>query len=211
MYRYGKSRIEASPHDHGVDELGNGHQVSIRVEFFRSFLDSSCRVRCRIDLLPLSQGRPMSQDIASTNSSTAETTPSFDSDCPTVHILLAHRPRLPLTLANLATILSSALAYSRHQNQRRGSTQSAASALVQQGYLAEAVDFLKRLDGTSVVRHDDGDDSDDVGWTNKIKSRLRKKKVRTLKTDGSSAGRSSVLPEGKLTFSSLSHELELNS
>jgi len=177
--------------------LGNGHQVSIRVEFFRSFLDSSCRVRCRIDLLPLSQGRPMSQDIASTNSSRAETTPSFDQDCPTVHILLAHRPRLPLTLANLATILSSALAYSRHQNQRRGSTQSTSSALAQQGYLAEAVDFLKRLDGTSNERHDDGDDSDDVGWTNKIKSRLRKKKVRTLKTDNQSSSRNSVLPEGE--------------
>ncbi|GAA5870873.1 hypothetical protein JCM16303_001612 [Sporobolomyces ruberrimus] len=200
---FGKSRFEASPHDHGVDETGQGHQVSVRAEFFRSFLDSSCRVRCRLELLPLAQSRPMSSATSSPNASVAETAPSFDSDCPTVHILLSHRPHLPLSLANLASLLANALAHSRLQLQAK--TSSSLSA--QQGCLAQAVDFTRRLTGETKDDYDDGNDSDDVGWTNKLKSRLRKKKVRVIKTETQqSADRRSVLPEGAMMITPFSTE-----
>jgi hypothetical protein len=136
----------------------------------------------------------MSSDTTSPNSSTPETTPSFDNDCPNVHIILSHRPQLPLNLANLASLLANALAHSRHQRQMKASSSSAR----QQSCLSEAVDFLQRLNGERKEDYDDGNDSDDVGWTNKLKSRLRKKKVRVIKTDTlQSADRHSVLPEGE--------------
>ncbi|GAA6020141.1 hypothetical protein JCM11491_005541 [Sporobolomyces phaffii] len=206
---FGKSRFEASPHDHGADETGQGHQVSIRIEFFRSFLDSSCRVRCRLELLPLLQSRPLSSETTSPNASTAETAPSFDNDCPTVHILLSHRPHLPLTLSNLASVLVNALAHSRTHQQQASKHSSSSSALGQrQGCLSEAVELLRRLNGeTRDEDCDDGNDSDDVGWTNKIKSRLRKRKVRVIRTETQqSADRRSVLPEGAMMISPFSIE-----
>ena len=137
----------------------------------------------------------MSSDTTSPNASTPETTPSFDDDCPNVHILLSHRPHLPLNFTGLVSLLANVLSHSRQQRQLKSSSPSAR----QQSCLSEAVDFLRQLNGEDKERYDDGDDSDDVGWTNKLKSKLRKKKVRVIKTEtAQSADRRSHLPEGEL-------------
>ncbi|GAA6062693.1 hypothetical protein JCM10212_004751 [Sporobolomyces blumeae] len=207
---FGKSRIEASPHDHGVDEADQGHQVAIRLEFFRSFLDSTCRIRCRLELLPHASSRPLSLDTASVHSSAAETTPAFDVDCPSIHILLAQRPYLPLTLAALATTLSNALSHSRlhHRQGSRGASSTALPNPSHQACLAEAVEFLKRLNGddprTWTGRDCDGDDSEGLGLRDKIKSRLLRKKPRVLRTDQSVSNSNSALPEGALMITPFS-------
>ncbi|GAA5924746.1 uncharacterized protein JCM15063_005722 [Sporobolomyces koalae] len=200
---FGRSRFEASPHDHAIDENEQSYQVSIRIEFFRSFVDSACRVRCRLELLPLSQSRPLSQETTSAFASTAETDPSFDSDCPNVHIALASRPQLPLNLTTLATLLASTLSYSRQHARVRHPSASVA----RQACLAQAVDFLRQLDGEQADEGDNGNESDEVGWTDKLKSRLRRKKIRELKNDAQAgADRRSELPEGALMITPFSIE-----
>ncbi|GAA5908789.1 uncharacterized protein JCM6883_004168 [Sporobolomyces salmoneus] len=190
--RFGKSRFEASPHDHGADETGQGHQISVRIEFFRSFLDSSCRVRCRLELLPIVRSRPMSSATTSLNGSTAETTPAFDDDCPNVHILLSSRPHLPLNLANLASLLTGALAHSRQDRQSR--------------CLSEAVEFLRNLNGErKAAQYGNGNDSDDeIGFRDRLKARLRKKKVRVIRTESQQSDRHSVLPDGAMLITPFS-------
>ncbi|GAA5937165.1 hypothetical protein JCM1841_005128 [Sporobolomyces salmonicolor] len=195
---HGNSRLEASPHDLQADKSGRGLQGTIHVEFFRSFLAQSPRVRCRLDLLPFARTRPMSPTTSSRDSSSTTSTPSFDADCPNIQIQLAQQPFLPIPLAGLATILSKAHTCSRQQARRQHRTSSAMST--QRGTLAEAVDLLKRLNGEPIMQDAGQVEEAEIGLLDKLKSRLRRtKKPRVIK--GGAEGTSETygaLPEGAM-------------
>ncbi|GAA5865336.1 hypothetical protein JCM1840_001533 [Sporobolomyces johnsonii] len=195
---HGNSRVEASPHDLQADKTGRGLQAMIHVEFFRSFLDQSPRVRCRLDLLPLTHSRPLSPTTSSLHFSSPTTTPSFDADCPNIQIQLAQQPFLPIPLAGLATLLSQAHTCSRQQARRLHRPSSAVAT--QRGTLAEAVDLIKRLNGEPILQDAGQVEEAEIGLLDKLKSRLRRtKKPRVIKggVEGTSE-MNGALPEGAM-------------
>ena len=162
-------------------------------EFFRaSSAPYSPRVRVHLRLLPPHAPPP--------ESLTASAYPSFSASSPSVTVLLPTPPRLPLSLASLALLLSAA-----HSTSRRNPHDRALRSL------APAVDLFKRLNGEAVVEDAEEVDEAEKSLLRKVRGRIRFRKrapgVVKGGADGTGVGRplepGRPLPEGESSLPGL--------
>ncbi|GAA5973291.1 hypothetical protein JCM11641_003055 [Rhodosporidiobolus odoratus] len=222
---HGNSRLEAAPADLALDKSNRGLQASLGLDFFRSFADSSPRVRITLTLLPLSPPTGATPLSASSSASPYLAIPldkpEFDPDCPSIRLNLPAPLTLPMPLSTLASTLSRAHTASRQSLRVLSSgavggvslsSSSAGSALSEHAALARSVDLLRQLHGEHVGQ-DEAEgrgalgrvEDAEVGLMDRMKARLRRRgKVRVLESGGGVGGGAQgpaaggPLPEGAM-------------
>ncbi|SCV72550.1 BQ2448_4087 [Microbotryum intermedium] len=177
---FGLSQFEAAPYDHAALTKDRRHfEVSLLVQFFRSFEDRTPRVRCHVQILPLAGASVM--DAAPTIRSQV----TFDASCPNISIPIDadfDRPLcLPLTLATLGSALSRAHTISsRLSRSTFGSSTSNRGVTVMEKTLASAVIFFKQLNGDFATASPEAEDFE--------RSTLERLKLRLKRVRGKRVG-----------------------
>ncbi|TNY23332.1 hypothetical protein DMC30DRAFT_414204 [Rhodotorula diobovata] len=213
---HGNSRFEAAPSDLEKDKAGLGLRVAVSVDFFRSGRQASSavsirppRVRVRLSLLLPPEDpalAPPARRTGATGGFALAGPAALEPVAPSVRLVLAAQPVLPLTLADLATLLSRAHTASRSYMRLAGAGAGAGSATmasasasglgggggsaplgpVAEGrvVLAQAVDLFRRLNGEEVPRgdvHGRGgggreEEEEEVSVLDRLKARLRRRR-----------------------------------
>lgn len=197
LCRHGNSHFEAAPSDLQAEKSGKGLQISITLEFFRSFSDQMPKVRCRISVLPAFHTYdPLTEDPLATT--------LFEPDCPNITIHLPIAPLLPITLSTLATTISKAHTVSRKVKKSSSSRylQNPQERAIKD--LSTAVDLFKRLNGEEVVEDAGVVEKDENGLLFQIKGRLKRRRKGAVIVEGGAdggvgmpLGNSGPLPDGE--------------
>lgn len=187
--------------------------VAVTLEFYRSFLDNSTRVRVRLDLLPpLFDPETLSDSTATGINSTSPPAgaTSFDPSDPSITVRLPRALPLPLAVTALAKELSDAHTLSRHHAGKSRSAWTFSGTVPREikavKPLVQAIDLFKALNGDLVEQDARQVEEEELSMLKKVKGMVRlgrKKGPGLVKggADGTGTGRmldgTGPLPEGE--------------
>ncbi|SCZ92509.1 BZ3500_MvSof-1268-A1-R1_Chr5-2g07927 [Microbotryum saponariae] len=190
---FGLSQFEAAPYDHAALTKDHRHfEVSVLVQFFRSFEDRSPRVRCLVQILPLARASAI--DTAPTRRSQSR----FDVSCPNISIPIDADPdrplHLPLTLATLGSALSKAHTISSRLGRSTFGAPTSRGGTVMEKTLASAVIFCKQLNGDFATASPEADDFE-RSTLERLKLRLKRARGKRVGVQGRMEGGRDDVPE----------------
>ncbi|KDE08710.1 hypothetical protein MVLG_01166 [Microbotryum lychnidis-dioicae p1A1 Lamole] len=205
---FGLSQFEAAPYDHAALSKDRRHfEVSVLVQFFRSFEDESPRVRCLVQILPLARASAI--DTAPTRRSQTR----FDASCPNISIPIEADPdrplRLPLTLTTLGSALSKAHTISSRSGRSTFGAPTSRGGTVMEKTLASAVIFCKQLNGDFATASPEADDFE-RSTLERLKLRVKRARGKRVGVQGGrmEGGRDAVPEEASLITPFILEEAE---